>query len=61
MLINNSTSYAPMGKEIPYKQIRLEVIAILDMVPGAFHQPEDIMNWINSNPYVRCVELKQEF
>ena len=39
---------------------RLEVTFILDMFPGAFHQPEDLMAWIAQNPYVDTVKLIEE-
>lgn len=37
----------------PRHEIKVEFI--LDMVPGAFHQPEDLVNWIMGNPYVTGV------
>ena len=33
----------------------MEVEFILDMVPGAWHQPEDLMNWIATHSYVTKV------
>lgn len=56
MKITNTKSYANPENTI-HPRITLKVEAILDMVPGAFHQPEDLMNWINENPYVMSVEL----
>ena len=49
-----------MGPELaglPNEQPRLkmEVEFILDQVPGAFHQPDDLINWIMQNPYVTGV------
>ncbi len=38
---------------------KLEVSFILDMVPGAWHQPEDLMEWIARNPYVDTVTLTE--
>lgn len=38
----------------------LNVEFILDMVPGAFHQPEDLINWILTNPYVTTVTFNTE-
>lgn len=38
----------------------LEVEFILDMVPGAFHQPEDLINWIMQNPYVTGVTFRNK-
>jgi hypothetical protein len=46
------------GKPAPRKRHTLEVTFITDMVPGAFHDPEDLMNWIAQNPYVDTVTLK---
>lgn len=36
----------------------MEVEFILDQVPGAFHQPEDLINWIMQNPYVTGVTFE---
>jgi len=49
-----------MGEELaglPNKSKRhtMKVEFILDQVPGAFHQPEDLINWIMQNPYVTGV------
>jgi hypothetical protein len=38
----------------------LVVKARLDMVPGAYHQPADLINWIFNNRYVRSVTLVQK-
>jgi hypothetical protein len=35
----------------------LSVTFITDLVPGAYHQPIDLMNWMLQNPYVEAVEL----
>lgn len=59
-IVINEKSYAPVGKNTIHPIIKLEVEAILDLVPGAFHQPEDLMRWIATNPYVRSVRLKTE-
>ena len=40
-----------------HKQIKLEVIVMLDAVPGAWHEPIDIMRWIASHNYVQSVEF----
>lgn len=56
MKITNENAYKPM-KNIS-RIVKLEVIVLLDAVPGAWHQPEDIMNWINRHNYVQSVELK---
>jgi hypothetical protein len=60
VVIENVASYAPCDKPTPYKQFKLEVDCILDMVPGAFSSPEDLMNWIATNPYVRKVTMVEE-
>jgi hypothetical protein len=41
------------------KMVKLEVTVMLDAVPGAWHEPIDIMNWIASHNYVQSVELKE--
>lgn len=38
----------------------LEVEFILDMVPGQYHQPDDLINWIMQNPYVTGVTFNVE-
>jgi hypothetical protein len=54
MKIENKAAYAAT----PFRKgFTLKVNAILDGVPGAFNQPEDLMNWICQNPYVQSVEL----
>ena len=53
----NKDSYSPVGKITPHKVVRFEVEAVLDMCPGTWHDPEDLMNWIASNSYVRQVTL----
>ena len=64
--IQNLTGYthhrANMGPDLEgtpnnHKRHKLEVIFILDMVPGAFNQPQDLMRWIATNPYVDTVTL----
>ena len=40
-----------------HKRVSLEVTVILDLVPGAFHQVEDHMNWICNLPYVQDVKV----
>jgi len=54
MKIENSRTYATEAR----KTHKLEVEFILDMVPGTFHRPEDLMRWICENPYVKSVTLK---
>ena len=53
----NTSSYAPWAANTPHRKITLVVEAITDMVPGAFHQPIDLIKWINQNPYVRAVRF----
>lgn len=69
MKIENTKGYAfygenmgpeYVGKPNGRRLLSLKVQFILDLVPGAFHQPEDLMKWIASNPYVASVELIQE-
>lgn len=57
MKIVNEKAYKPT---IIDRVVTLEVKVMLDAVPGAWHQPEDIMNWIAEHSYVQTVELKQE-
>jgi hypothetical protein len=33
----------------------MQVEYILDLVPGAWHQPEDLVNWMNDHPYITSV------
>lgn len=40
------------------KRHELKVTFILDMVPGAWHHPEDLMRWIASHSYVDTVTLE---
>ncbi len=48
------------GKPNEQTRHELKVTFILDMFSGAFHQPEDLMNWIAQNPYVDTVSLVEE-
>jgi hypothetical protein len=57
-VVVNASSYAPVGKYTPHPQVTFTVEAILDMVPGAFYDPNDLMEWIASNPYVRMVKME---
>lgn len=48
------------GHEVkPTQQRRQTLIVtfITDTVPGAYHDPKDLMNWIAQNPYVDTVTL----
>lgn len=56
----NTEGYAYFeGKPTPRTRKTLNVTFITDMVPGAFHDPEDLMNWICHNPYVDTVTLAE--
>jgi len=43
-----------------HRQIELKVIVMLDAVPGAWHEPQDIMNYIAQHSYVQRVEFVEE-
>ncbi len=47
------------GKPSARKRRTLTVSFITDMVPGAYHEPEDLMRWIAQNPYVDTVTLNE--
>ena len=55
MIVTNDKSYASPKDKVH----KLTVEFILDIVPGTFAQPEDLMNWIASNPYVKTVKLEK--
>ena len=59
--ITNTEGYAYFKGE-PNIQPRqtLTVTFITDYVPGAFHDPKDLMSWIASNSYVDTVTLEPE-
>lgn len=57
-VVVNEKSYAAVGNYTPQRQVTYVVEAITDMVPGAFHDPEDLMRWIATNPYVRLVKME---
>ena len=60
MQVKNTEGYAYFeGKPNARKRHTLEVTFITDMFQGAFHNPEDLMNWIAQNPYVDTVTLKE--
>jgi len=42
------------------KTYKMEVEFVLDMVPGAFAQPQDLMEWICQNSYVKQVTFDVE-
>jgi hypothetical protein len=37
--------------------MKLEVVVMLDPVPGAWHDPEDFFRWLFQHTYVQSVEL----
>lgn len=47
----NSNTYATPKR----KTFKMEVEFCLDMVPGPYAQPQDLMEWICQNPYVKAV------
>jgi hypothetical protein len=49
----NEKAYKP---NITSKLVELKVVVMLDSLPGAWHEPEDIMNWICQHSYVQSVE-----
>jgi hypothetical protein len=67
MKVVNSKGYAYHGKNMgamegtPTDRPRrtVTVTFITDGVPGAFHNPEDMMNWIAQNPYVDTVTMEE--
>lgn len=52
-LLHNPNTYARPNQ----KTHKIEVEFVLDAVPGAWHQPEDLMQWITQHSYVKCVRL----
>lgn len=54
MKVVNEKAYKPAAWN---RVIELKVSVMLDAIPGAWHQPEDIMNWIAQHSYVQSVEL----
>ncbi len=53
MRIENLNAYATPNRKVH----KLTVEFILDLVPGAWYQPEDLMNWIAQHSYVKAVTL----
>ena len=47
----NPNTYARPGR----RTYKLEVEFCLDMVPGAWHVPQDLMKWIAQHSYVKEV------
>jgi hypothetical protein len=54
--IVNDRTYASPQREVH----KLEVEFVLDLVPGPFAQPEDLMKWLIQNPYVKGVHYVTE-
>jgi hypothetical protein len=42
------------------KEVEFKLTVRLDMVPGAWHQPEDFFNWFFQHPYIQSVELMEK-
>jgi len=51
--VENEKTYATEHDKI----FKLEVSFMLDPVPGAWHQAEDLMNWIAQHSYVKSVRI----
>lgn len=51
-------AYDQDGMARDRKRRTLTVTFITDMVPGSFHDPEDLMREIARNPYVDTVTLE---
>jgi hypothetical protein len=49
----NTNSYGH-NNDIHYRGT-MQVEYILDLVPGAFHQPEDLVRWMVNHPYITSV------
>ena len=54
VVVVNEKAYKPLT---PRQGFTLEVEAIVDLVPGAWDDPQDLMRWITSNSYVQSVTL----
>lgn len=57
MKICNEKAYKPSPVN---KMVELKVVVMLDAVPGAWHDPKDIMEWIAQHSYVQSVELHEQ-
>lgn len=70
LVVHNHEGYAFTGSgtvedphrksQVPHKRVVLEVTCILDLVPGAWHDPNDFINWLMTNPYVETIAMKGE-
>lgn len=56
----NKDAYKPMPMLEGLDLFELRVIAKIDIVPGAWHNPIDLMNWIAQHSYVQFVELVEK-
>ena len=56
MKVINQNAYKPSPAN---RVIELRVAVMLDAVPGAWHEPQDVMNWIAQHSYVQSVELEE--
>lgn len=54
IIMNNPKAYKPSPMD---KVITIEVKVMLDAVPGAWHQPTDIMQWMCQHNYVQEVKF----
>ena len=57
MKVVNERAYKPSAFS---KVIEVRVKVMLDPVPGAWHEPKDIMEWIAQHSYVQSVELSED-
>ena len=56
MKVTNEKAYK--SKFAPHVDVSVRLM--LDPVPGAWHQPEDFLNWVCQHPYVQEAEVKEE-
>jgi hypothetical protein len=57
----NTEGYAYFeGKPTSRKRHTMTVTFITDMVPGAWHDPSDMMGWMCHNSYVDTVTLVED-
>jgi hypothetical protein len=54
----NTSSYGH-GNTIHHRGT-MQVEYILDIVPGSFHQPEDLVRWMSNHPYITKVTYTGE-
>jgi hypothetical protein len=53
----NPNAYKPIPILGDSQVFELKVTAIIDAMPGAWHNPQDLMEWIANHSYVQHVEL----